>query len=92
MWSVSFATASVFGPLIGGPMIDIFGWRSIFLLNIPIGIIGTVMALIFVRESVSERKTIHFDWWGAITLGISLSALVLVLDQGSVWGWSDRCG
>ena len=87
LWSVSFAAASVFGPLIGGPMIDIFGWRSIFLLNIPIGIIGTVMALIFVRESVSEHKTIHFDWWGAINLGVALSALVLVLDQGSVWGW-----
>ena len=89
LWSVSFAAASVFGPLIGGPMIDIFGWRSIFLLNIPIGIIGTIMALIFVRESVSEQKTVHFDWWGAITLGTALSALVLVLDQGSTWGWSD---
>ena len=87
LWSVSFAAASVFGPLIGGPMIDIFGWRSIFLLNIPIGIVGIVMALIFIRESVSEHKTVHFDWWGAITLGSALSSLVLVLDQGSIWGW-----
>ncbi len=87
LWSVSFAAASVFGPLIGGPMIDIFGWRSIFLLNIPVGIVGLIMAFIFVRESVSEHKTIHFDWWGAISLGGALSALVLVLDQGNVWGW-----
>ena len=87
LWSVSFAAASVFGPLIGGPMIDAFGWRSIFLLNIPVGIVGTVMALIFVRESVSEKKTTYFDWWGSITLGAALSALVLVLDQGSTWGW-----
>jgi EmrB/QacA subfamily drug resistance transporter len=87
LWSVSFAAAAVFGPLIGGPMIDTFGWRSIFLLNIPVGIVGLVMAFIFVRESVSEHKTIHFDWWGAITLGTALSALVLVLDQGSIWGW-----
>ncbi len=89
LWSVSFAAASVFGPLIGGPMIDIFGWRSIFLLNIPIGIIGVVMALIYIKESVSEKKTIYFDWWGAVTLGAALSALVLVLDQGSLWGWLD---
>ena len=87
LWSVSFAAASVFGPLIGGPMIDIFGWRSIFLLNIPIGLIGTAMAIIYINESVSEQKTAHFDWWGAITLGSALSALVLVLDQGSTWGW-----
>jgi EmrB/QacA subfamily drug resistance transporter len=87
LWSVSFAAASVFGPLIGGPMIDFFGWRSIFLLNIPVGIVGLIMAFIFVRESVSEHKTIHFDWWGAVTLGVALSALVLVLDQGNIWGW-----
>ena len=89
LWSASFAAAAVFGPLIGGPMIDIFGWRSIFLLNIPVGIVGTIMAIIFVRESVSEHKTINFDWWGALTLGSALSSLVLVLDQGSAWGWFD---
>ena len=87
IWSTSFAAAVVFGPLIGGPMIDAFGWRSIFLLNIPIGIIGIVMAYIFVRESVSDNKTVSFDWFGAITLGIALSTLVLVLDQGLAWGW-----
>ncbi len=87
LWSASFAAASVFGPLIGGPLIDMFGWRSIFLMNLPVGIIGLTMAVIFVKESVSEKKTVKFDWWGAITLGITLSALVLVLDKGMDWGW-----
>src|ERR1035437_2337182 len=87
LWSASFAVAIVFGPLIGGPMIDAFGWRSIFLLNIPVGIIGLIMDFMFKRESVSEHKTIHFDWWGAVTLGVALSTLVLVLDQGNAWGW-----
>jgi EmrB/QacA subfamily drug resistance transporter len=87
IWSASFAAAVVFGPLIGGPMIDIFGWRSIFLLNIPIGIIGLIMAFIFIKESVSENKDAHFDFGGAVTLGIALSSLVLVLDQGLTWGW-----
>lgn len=87
LWSVSFAAASVFGPIIGGPMIDIFGWRSIFLLNIPVGLVGLGMAFIYVKESVSEKKTIYFDWWGAIMLGVALSTLVLVLDQGLTWGW-----
>lgn len=87
LWSVSFAAAVVFGPIIGGPMIDNFGWRSIFLLNIPVGILGLIMASIFIKESVSEHVTIHFDWWGALTLGSALSSLVLVLDQGLLWGW-----
>ena len=88
LWSASFAAASVFGPLIGGPLIDTFGWRSVFLVNLPVGIIGLAMALVFVKESVSEKQTRRFDWWGAITLGITLSALVLVLDKGLDWGWT----
>jgi EmrB/QacA subfamily drug resistance transporter len=87
IWSASFAAATVFGPLIGGPLIDTFGWRSVFLVNLPIGIIGLVMASVFISESVSERKTVKFDIEGALTLGIALSALVLVLDQGQGWGW-----
>ena len=87
IWSASFAAASVFGPLIGGPLIDAFGWRSVFLINLPIGILGILMAYVFIHESTSERKTVEFDWQGSLVLGISLSALVLVLDKGSDWGW-----
>ncbi len=87
IWSASFAAATVFGPLIGGPLIDNFGWRSVFLINLPVGLIGLILALIYVEESTSEKKEAHFDWWGAITLGIALSALVLVLDKGIDWGW-----
>ncbi|MEM0438044.1 MAG: DHA2 family efflux MFS transporter permease subunit [Candidatus Micrarchaeia archaeon] len=87
IWSASFAAAVVFGPLIGGPLIDAFGWRSIFLINLPIGLIGIIMAMLFIDESVSESKTKSFDWKGALTLGIALSALVLVLDKGLEWGW-----
>jgi EmrB/QacA subfamily drug resistance transporter len=87
VWTASFAAASVFGPLIGGPLIDNFGWRSVFMINLPVGIIGLLMAINFIRESVSERKSVSFDWWGAATLGTALSTLVLVLDQGQGWGW-----
>ena len=74
IWSSSFAAAIVFGPLLGGPLIDNFGWRSVFLVNLPIGILGIFMALRFINESRSEIKTKFFDWWGAFTLGGMLSA------------------
>lgn len=87
IWSSSFAAASVFGPLLGGPLIDHFGWRSIFLINIPIGILGILLAMVFVHEGGRRFKEHSFDWWGAITLGLSLSSFVLVLDKGLEWGW-----
>ena len=88
IWSSSFASASVFGPLIGGPLIDIFGWRSVFLVNLPVGLLGLFMALAYVHESKSEQGTINFDWWGATTLGGALAFLVMILDQGMGWGWN----
>ncbi len=87
IWSASFAAAAVFGPLIGGPLIDNFGWRSVFLINLPIGAIGIFMALAFIKESRSARKTTHFDFRGALILAVALSALVLVLDRGQEWDW-----
>jgi len=88
IWSSSFAAASVFGPLIGGPLIDNFGWRSIFLVNLPVGLIGLAMALAFIDESTSDKRDVKFDWWGASALGGALASLVLVLDKGLDWGWT----
>jgi len=88
IWSATFAASAVMGIFIGGPLIDLFGWRSVFLVNLPVGIIGLGMALKYVEESVSEKRTVKFDIWGALTLGLALSALVLVLDKGLEWGWT----
>lgn len=88
IWSSAFAASAILGPLIGGPLIDSFSWRSIFFLNLPVGLVGIFMAWAYIRESIVPKLKPSFDWWGAITLGISLSALVLVLDKGNDWGWA----
>jgi EmrB/QacA subfamily drug resistance transporter len=88
LWSANFAIAAVFGPLLGGPLIDNFSWRSIFFINLPLGIIGTLMAWKYIEEPVQKIKGLkNFDIWGSIVLGVALGALVLVLDQGQTWGW-----
>ncbi len=87
IWSAAFAVASVFGPLIGGPLIDVFSWRSVFLINIPLGLIGLFLAVKFIHESVGEKRAATFDWWGSATLAAALAALTLVLDEGQSWGW-----
>ena len=89
LWSAIFAGAIVFGPLLGGPLIDNFSWRSVFYINVPLGIIATVMALRYIKEPVEKIKGVqNFDILGSILLGVSLGTLVLVLDQGQTWGWT----
>jgi len=88
IWSGIFAAGVVFGPLLGGPLIDNFTWRSVFYVNVPLGIIATLMAIKYINEPVKQIKGIkNFDIFGSILIGISLATMVLVLDQGQSWGW-----
>ncbi|HEY3274928.1 MAG TPA: MFS transporter [Methanocella sp.] len=73
------ALAMVVGPNIGGFFIEHFGWRSVFYINLPIGIIAILLALMF-RESYGEAKR-HIDFGGAALLAGGLAALVLGLNQ-----------
>ncbi len=88
-----FATSSVLGPLIGGllaganSIAGITGWRWVFLVNVPVGII----ALFVVAKVLNVPHTRHehrIDWWGALTLVIGVVPLLLVAEQGRDWGWT----
>ncbi len=89
MWSAVFALAVVFGQLLGGPLVDNFSWRSVFYINVPLGALGTFMALKYINEPVKKIKGLkNFDIIGSLLLGLGLGSLVLVLDQGQAWGWT----
>lgn len=88
LWSTAIGASIIAAPLMGGPLIDIFSWRSIFLMNIPLGLFGIALALAFIQESSSEKKSISFDWYGALTLGSALALFILGLNKGYEWGWS----
>lgn len=87
MWSASFAVSAVLGPLIGGPLIDNFSWRWLFYINIPFGILGIFMTMRYLPDDAPVDNEPGFDYKGAVTLGVMLTALVLVLEQGMDWGW-----
>lgn len=87
IWSASFAVSAVLGPLIGGPLIDNLSWRWLFYINLPVGILGLFMTLWFLPHDRPLDRAPGFDYKGSLTLGVALSALVLVLDRGADWGW-----
>jgi EmrB/QacA subfamily drug resistance transporter len=71
------AVAMVIGPTIGGYFISHFGWRSVFYINIPIGILAIILSLRF-KESYGETKH-HIDIVGSALLTGGLSAILLGL-------------
>lgn len=87
IWSASFAASAVFGPLVGGPLIDNYSWRMLFYINLPVGILGILMVLMYLPNDKGKEKG-GFDFYGAVTLAVALSSLVLVLEKGQEWGWT----
>ncbi len=76
------------GPAVGGALIGLFGWRAIFYVNVPVGIIGTLMAaLILPKDKVTQSNT-TFDWWGAILFSPALVALMMAVTIAPHRGWT----
>ncbi|MBW4576760.1 MAG: DHA2 family efflux MFS transporter permease subunit [Aphanothece sp. CMT-3BRIN-NPC111] len=76
------------GPVLGGYLTDSVGWRSIFTVNVPIGIIATLMVLKFIRNpSYIKKPQGKFDLPGLISLVVSLSSLQYALERGQSLGW-----
>lgn len=89
-----FGVSSVVGPLIGGVFSDaseilwIPGWRWVFLINVPIGIIALLMVLSFLHlPRFHKHAAPRIDWWGATAVIVTLVPLLLVAEQGREWGW-----
>lgn len=77
----------VAGPLMGGLLISSLSWHWIFLVNLPVGIAGTWMAQRFV-PALQPRGGQRFDYIGAATLFVSLSALLMALTLGQEQGFT----
>ncbi|MGN5380851.1 MDR family MFS transporter [Streptomyces lasalocidi] len=87
-----FGSSSVLGPLIGGflagrgSILAITGWRWVFLVNVPVGIIA-LFVVAKVLNLPHTRRDHRIDWWGALTIAIGVVPLLLVAEQGQDWGW-----
>lgn len=68
----------VIGLVVGG-LLSVVWWRAIFLVNVPVGLFGTVWAYIALRETATTRDGKHIDWWGNLTFGLGLMGVMLGL-------------
>ena len=87
-----FGTSSVLGPVIGGflsgqsSILGITGWRWIFYVNVPLGILALVVVFKVLHLPHTKREH-RIDWPGALALVAFLVPLLIVAEQGRTWGW-----
>ncbi len=86
IWSAIVGSSAAIGPLVGGILIHSFGWRSVFLINIPIGLLGLVMAYKLIPSVAKQARELTII---SHVLGVAmLAGLSFVLIQGPSYGWS----
>lgn len=85
-WSFVTAGAPVIGVVAGVPLVSIFGWRTIFLIQAPLCLIGCLVALWLLGDT-ERRKNVKFDIKGAILLGFGSVLILLAINRGPSWGF-----
>ena len=85
-----FGLASIVGQLLGGALITLhpfsLTWQSIFLINVPIGIVALLGAMKFLPE-IRPSKRIPIDWVGVLLLSLLLGSIIYPLTRGREAGW-----
>jgi len=86
MWGLGVMVGPILGPSLGGYITDLYNWRWVFYINLPVGLLTLAGLYTFVPETTrsSERK---FDVFGFALLSLSIGALQMMLDRGQGQDW-----
>ena len=90
LWGATAGVATLVGPILGGVLVDTLGWEWIFFINVPVGVVGFVLAwrLVPTLETHSHR----FDWLGVALSGLGMFALVFGIQEGHQYDWGRITG
>ncbi|HWR90556.1 MAG TPA: DHA2 family efflux MFS transporter permease subunit [Dissulfurispiraceae bacterium] len=88
VFGIGIMFGPIIGPLLGGWITDNWSWHWIFFINIPIGIVSIVLALLFIVDPpYMTRQKLKIDYWGLALLALGLGCLQIVLDKGQMEDW-----
>lgn len=89
IYTLGVIVGPTLGPPLGGFIVDNYSWPFIFYINIPVGIIATILTLQYVRSPKYEEKrpVSQVDWWGIGLLTVGISSLQYVLEKGQEEDW-----
>lgn len=90
LWGATAGVATLVGPILGGVLVDGLGWEWIFFINVPVGIIGFVLAVRLVP--VLPTHSHSFDWLGVALSGTGVFLVVFGIQEGETYDWGTITG
>ena len=88
VWAGASALTTSAGPLLGGALVDQWGWHSVFLLLAPLALVGAALAWWRVPQDKSFTSTVGLDYWGAALLAAALSLFIYALTGSGGTRWA----
>ncbi|HWN31442.1 MAG TPA: MDR family MFS transporter [Pseudonocardia sp.] len=86
IYGLGIIVGPAIGPTLGGYLVEYVDWRLIFYINVPIGVVGA-LAGVALLPKMAPTSTRRLDWWGFLTIGSGLFAMLLATSKGTDWGW-----
>ena len=86
VWGAAFGISMALGPIVGGALVDSIGWRSIFWINLPVGLAAILLTLRYVPESRAPRPR-RFDAVGQLLVSTLLATLTFAIIEAPSHGW-----
>jgi EmrB/QacA subfamily drug resistance transporter len=90
IWGSTAGVAMLVGPILGGLLVDGFGWEWVFFINVPVGIAGFVLAWRLVPTLKTHAH--RFDWLGVALSGIAMFLIVFGIQEGQTYSWGTITG
>ena len=87
IWSLGMILGPIVGPTLGALLTEYYGWRYLFLMNIPLGVAAFVAIVLTLPEAETRKQGL--DWIGVTSLVLGVSFLQLMLDRGERLDWFD---
>ena len=88
LWGATAGVATLVGPILGGLLTDALGWEWIFFINVPVGIVGFVLAVRLVPTLTTHSHS--FDWLGVALSAAGMFLLVFGIQEGERYDWDAR--
>jgi EmrB/QacA subfamily drug resistance transporter len=90
LWGATAGVATLVGPILGGVLVDALGWEWIFFINLPVGVVGFVLAWRLVPSLATHQH--RFDWLGVLLSGAAMFMLVFGIQEGHEYDWGTITG